>query len=69
MAKKKDDDNHKLIAENRKARFAYAIGDTLEAGKLKQPPDVIAQLKKIEDESHTGKMMRALLFNGRRPGA
>ena len=33
MAKKKsDDDNSKLIAENRKARFAYAIGDTLEAG-------------------------------------
>ena len=32
MAKKKTEDNNKLIAENRKARFAYAIGDTLEAG-------------------------------------
>jgi SsrA-binding protein len=32
MAKKKADDNNKLIAENRKARFTYAIGDTLEAG-------------------------------------
>ena len=32
MAKKKNDDNNKLIAENRKARFAYAIGETLEAG-------------------------------------
>jgi SsrA-binding protein len=31
MAKKKDDGT-KLIADNRKARFAYAIGDTLEAG-------------------------------------
>ena len=31
MAKKKDDGT-RLIAENRKARFAYAIGDTLEAG-------------------------------------
>ena len=31
MAKKRDDTN-KLIAENRKARFAYAIDDTLEAG-------------------------------------
>jgi SsrA-binding protein len=31
MAKKKDD-NNKTIAENRKARFTYAIGDTLEAG-------------------------------------
>jgi SsrA-binding protein len=31
MAKKKDDAT-KLIAENRKARFAYAIDDTLEAG-------------------------------------
>jgi SsrA-binding protein len=31
MAKKKDD-GARLIAENRKARFAYAIGDTLEAG-------------------------------------
>jgi SsrA-binding protein len=32
MAKKKTDDNNKLIAENRKARFSYSIGDTLEAG-------------------------------------
>jgi SsrA-binding protein len=31
MAKKKDDDT-KLIADNRKARYAYAIGETLEAG-------------------------------------
>ena len=33
MAKKKDDGT-KLIAENRKARFSYAIDDTLEAGIL-----------------------------------
>ena len=31
MAKKKDD-NSKINAENRKARFTYAIGDTLECG-------------------------------------
>ena len=31
MAKKKDDGS-KIIADNRKARFAYAIGDTLEVG-------------------------------------
>lgn len=31
MAKKKDD-GVKIIADNRKARFAYAIGETLEAG-------------------------------------
>jgi SsrA-binding protein len=31
MAKKKED-NNKIIAENRKARFSYAIDDTLEAG-------------------------------------
>jgi len=31
MAKKKDDST-KLIADNRKARYAYAIGETLEAG-------------------------------------
>ena len=31
MAKKKDDGT-KVIADNRKARFAYAISDTLEAG-------------------------------------
>lgn len=31
MAKKKDD-GRKIVAENRKARYAYAIGDTLEAG-------------------------------------
>src|SRR5476649_12082 len=29
---KKRDDNNTLIAENRRARFEYAIGDTLEAG-------------------------------------
>jgi SsrA-binding protein len=31
MAKKKDD-GIKIIADNRKARYAYAIGETLEAG-------------------------------------
>src|SRR6202012_6179927 len=31
MAKKKDDGT-KIIADNRKARFAYAIEDSLEAG-------------------------------------
>ena len=31
MAKKKED-GFKIIADNRKARYAYAIGDTLEAG-------------------------------------
>jgi SsrA-binding protein len=33
MAKKKDDGT-KIIADNRKARFAYAIDDTLEAGLM-----------------------------------
>jgi SsrA-binding protein len=32
MAKKKTNDGSKIIADNRKARFAYAIGETLEAG-------------------------------------
>src|SRR3569832_410795 len=31
MAKKKDDGT-KVVADNRKARYAYAIGETLEAG-------------------------------------
>ncbi|MFL5240344.1 MAG: SsrA-binding protein, partial [Rhizomicrobium sp.] len=31
MAKKKDDDR-KIVADNRKARYAYAIESTLEAG-------------------------------------
>jgi SsrA-binding protein len=31
MAKKKDD-GFKIIADNRKARYAYSIGETLEAG-------------------------------------
>lgn len=30
--KKKPDDNNKLVAENRKARYNYAVEDTLEAG-------------------------------------
>ena len=33
MAKKKDD-NNKLIAENRRARYDYAIEDTLECGMV-----------------------------------
>ncbi len=33
MAKKKDDQN-KVIADNRKARYAYAIDSTLEAGLM-----------------------------------
>ncbi|MEO1552225.1 MAG: SsrA-binding protein, partial [Pseudomonadota bacterium] len=32
MAKQKQDPNSKLIAENRKARYNYAIEDTLECG-------------------------------------
>ncbi|MDQ2089855.1 SsrA-binding protein SmpB [Marimonas arenosa] len=32
MAKKKDDPNYKVIAENRRARFDYAIEDDLECG-------------------------------------
>ena len=32
MAKKKDADNRKLVAENRRARFDYLIEETMEAG-------------------------------------
>jgi SsrA-binding protein len=32
MARKKKDDGSHLIAENRRARYAYAIDDTVEAG-------------------------------------
>lgn len=32
MAAKKETDNRKRVAENRKARFEFAIGDTYEAG-------------------------------------
>jgi len=32
VAKKKKDDNRKIVADNRKARFAYAIEDSLEVG-------------------------------------
>ena len=39
MAKKKDD-NSKIIAENRKARFTYAIGDTLECGIMRVGSEV-----------------------------
>ncbi|MDE3115165.1 MAG: SsrA-binding protein, partial [Pseudomonadota bacterium] len=33
MAKKKDDER-KIVAENRKARYSYAIDGTLEAGMM-----------------------------------
>ena len=32
MAKKKKDDDRKVVADNRKARYAYAIESTMEAG-------------------------------------
>ncbi len=32
MARKKDDDGNRIVADNRKARYSYAIGETLEAG-------------------------------------
>jgi SsrA-binding protein len=32
VAKKNKDDDRKIVAENRKARYAYAIEDSLEAG-------------------------------------
>ncbi|MEO0752586.1 MAG: SsrA-binding protein, partial [Pseudomonadota bacterium] len=32
MAKPKDNPNYKVIAENRKARFDYAIDDDIECG-------------------------------------
>lgn len=32
MAKKKDDTERRVVADNRKARFSYAIDSTLEAG-------------------------------------
>jgi SsrA-binding protein len=32
--KKKKDDGTKVVSENRKARYSYAIGDTLEAGMM-----------------------------------
>jgi len=32
MAKKKKDDDRKIVADNRKARYAYAIESTVEAG-------------------------------------
>jgi SsrA-binding protein len=32
MAKKKDDDGRKIVAENRKARFSFAIESAVEAG-------------------------------------
>jgi SsrA-binding protein len=41
VAKKKDD-GFKIIADNRKARYAYAIGETLEAGIMLMGSEVKA---------------------------
>lgn len=40
MAKKKSDPNNKLIAENRRARYNYAIQDTLECGIMLEGSEV-----------------------------
>lgn len=40
MAKKKADPNNKLIAENRRARYNYAIEDTLECGIVLEGSEV-----------------------------
>ncbi|MDU8927737.1 SsrA-binding protein SmpB [Alisedimentitalea sp. MJ-SS2] len=40
MAKKKDDPNYKVIAENRRARFDYAIEEDLECGIILEGSEV-----------------------------
>ncbi|MFZ5964333.1 SsrA-binding protein SmpB [Thalassococcus sp. BH17M4-6] len=40
MAKPKTDSNYKVIAENRRARYDYAIEDDLECGIVLQGPEV-----------------------------
>lgn len=40
MAKKKSDPNNKVIAENRRARYNYAIEDTLECGIMLEGSEV-----------------------------
>ena len=40
MAQKKSDPNYKIIAENRRARYDYAIEDDLECGVLLQGSEV-----------------------------
>lgn len=40
MAKPKDNPNYKVIADNRRARFDYAIEDDLEAGIVLQGSEV-----------------------------
>lgn len=40
MAKKPDNENYKVIAENRRARFDYAIEDDLEVGIILQGSEV-----------------------------
>jgi SsrA-binding protein len=42
MAKKKDDPERRVVAENRKARFSYAIDSTLEAGLMLMGSEVKA---------------------------
>jgi len=42
MAKKKDDPERRIVAENRKARFSYAIDSTLEAGLMLMGSEVKA---------------------------
>ena len=40
MAKKKSDPNNKVIAENRRARYNYAVEDTLECGIMLEGSEV-----------------------------
>ena len=42
MAKKKDEPERRVVAENRKARFSYAIDSTLEAGLMLMGSEVKA---------------------------
>ena len=64
MAKKKDD-GFKIIADNRKARFAYAIDDTLEAGISPAVPAII--LRRHPDCHLFLDTASAALLEGRRP--
>jgi SsrA-binding protein len=48
MAKSKEDVNYKVIAENRRARYDYAIADDIECGIILQGSEGYAEVKEGE---------------------
>ena len=54
--------SHGTAAQNRRARYDYKIGDTIEAGTTRLPDSLRERLRHTVEATDGGNMMRAMAF-------